>query len=554
MSNAKILLSVLLTGLLAGLLITPTAGLARQASADTLVTVNGEPITSADCDRLIMKVHQSSSTAGMTEDNLRNVLEKRVNDLLILQDALGMGLDQDPGFQTVLDDKLSRHAVDAFVADRFVPPVEVPEDSVQAFFERYFWQVQVRQLSVRTREQAEDLRRTVLSGADLDSLARAVSLDTHRLEGGLHKEKFWADIENVLRAEVRALEPGALSRVFPYREAFAFVRCEQKLPVRQEDLEGARQAITTALRTQARERAWQDFLARWCTTNTIEANPPVLARIQADSALVLTGEFLRDGSEPALICSDGSSVSEVELRRAISHQAMQNAQSGFASLLELARKSTEQDLVLENAARGEGYDQTTAAQTYYWQQWEQGLIEGYLAETVTDRIVFNRDEFESYYRRHEDRFRGPAEVKLDMLILEDEQQAIEAAGRLAAGADFAFIRKQYQPADSPPPGDSRYVPTSMFSQDIGVALEGMEPGQSSSALPIKMGWLIFQLKGRRQGQPLPLDDVEMQIRQVLFQEKFNDLLDERLALLRERSQIVRWSDRINAYFTPEQEG
>lgn len=549
MSEAKIVLYTVL----AGLLMAAVPAMAEQAPTDTLVTVNGEPITIEDCDRLIMQAHQSGST-GMTESHLRNLLDKRVNDLLILQDAMGMGLDEDPGFQEVLDGKMNRHAVDAFVAEKFTPSTEVPADSIQAFFERYYWKIQVRQLSVRTREQAEELRLAVLEGADLDSLARAVSLDTRRIEGGLHNLKFWGDVENVLRDAVRDLNPGDLSAVFPFREAFAFVRCEQELPADQADLDEFRQPITSVLRLQASERSWQDFLAGLRADFTIEANPPVLARILADSALVLTGEFLREGSDPVLTCSDGSAVSETELRRAISHEAMQNAQSAFAPLLETARERIEKELLLEKAALREGFHQTPSAQAYYWQEWEQGLIQGYLAETITDPMVFNREEFESYYRQHEDRFRGPTEVKLDMLLLEDEKQAQEAARRLADGADFSFIRKQYKPGDSAPLGDSRFVPVSMFSDDIIEALDSLEVGQSSPALTIKTGWLIFQLKGRRPGQPLPLDDVEMKIRQVLFQEKFNAQLDERLDLLRERSQIVRWSDRIETYFTPEQEG
>ena len=65
---------------------------------------------------------------------------------------------------------------------------------------------------------------------------------------------------------------------------------------------------------------------------------------------------------------------------------------------------------------------------------------------------------------------------------------------------------------------------------------------------ISTGWLVFQLTGRRPGQVRSLADVEMQIRQVLFQRKFNDLLDAHLNLLKERSDIVLFADRIEAYF------
>jgi parvulin-like peptidyl-prolyl isomerase len=76
----------------------------------------------------------------------------------------------------------------------------------------------------------------------------------------------------------------------------------------------------------------------------------------------------------------------------------------------------------------------------------------------------------------------------------------------------------------------------------------MRVGETSRALPIATGWLIFKLDGRRPGEVKSLDDVEMQIRQVMFQRKFNEELDRYLDLLREGSEIVLMQAKIDRYF------
>ena len=76
----------------------------------------------------------------------------------------------------------------------------------------------------------------------------------------------------------------------------------------------------------------------------------------------------------------------------------------------------------------------------------------------------------------------------------------------------------------------------------------MEQGETSSAIETHGGWMIFRLAGKRKGAVRPLAEVDMQIREVMFQRKFNELLDEHLSLLRERSEISMNQEAIDAYF------
>ena len=75
----------------------------------------------------------------------------------------------------------------------------------------------------------------------------------------------------------------------------------------------------------------------------------------------------------------------------------------------------------------------------------------------------------------------------------------------------------------------------------------MKVGESSQPMKMSMGWVIFKLAGKRPGEVPPMEAVEMEIRRVIYQQKFNSYLDEHLGLLKERSEIVEHPDRIEDY-------
>ncbi len=544
---------VLVSAVLLALVLTAGAVQAQQAPGDTLILVGADPITVADMDALVLEAHKSGRMEKGGAGLVYRLMEKRVNDLLILQDALAAGMDQEPEILDFEADKVREYAIQAYVRDNLTLPETAPEDSVRAFFDRFYWRIQVRQLSVRTRAEAEDLRREVLAGTDMDSLARAVSLDTKKLKGGLYKLLHWADVENIIRDQVRDLPVGGVSPVFPFREAFSFVRVEQRLPVDEDVFDKVHDKISASVLGIMRQRAWDDFVAAAVAKVPVTEDMGALFAIAADSALVLQGEFLKEDPRPVLAIREGPTVTVAELRRAISHEAMKDASRPFASIMSQARLDKKRELVLDYLATRAGYHDNEEVQKRVDKDWEEKLIETYLDEAVASRIRFKREEFEEFYRQNLDRFRGPDEVRLEILILDTEEQAREAAAKLAEGADFGYVFRQFNPGVDYTPGKSTYIKINQLSRKFREQLTDMKVGQSSKAVQMPMGWMVFQLADRRPGTPPPMAEVEMDIRKAIYQEKFNRRLDELLTKLKAGTRVVRYEDRIDAYFNPAKE-
>lgn len=521
---------------------------AVESAVDTLAVVNGEPVTSAHLDSLVMRSHQSGNLTRIGSGDLRRLLDKAINDRLILQEAYAMGMDQEEDLLAALDEKRTENAVKAFVAARFAMPDKVPGHELQAYFDRYYWKILLRQISVRTEAEAQDVREALLKGADMDSLARALSLDTQRYKGGLHNLKYWADVENVLREVARGLEINEVSQPFPFREAYAIIRVERRDPVDQEAFTRYKRSINAHLITEARKVAWQEFIADLLRETPVNVDEEVLASLREDADVIFRGEFLKQAERPALSIDADHYVTETKLRKEVSHTAMSSGTDPFETLLIRGIESAREKLVLGYYAEQDGYFETPEIIHKYTQDLKTALIEAYLAEVIVPQIVFKREEFEEYYTSHSDDFREADQVKLAIIVVQTEQEASEIEQRLAGGADFDFLKRQYEGTGSDQVSQAEWASVAIFSQEIQEELAQLKIGGTSQAIQTRTDWMLFKVIDRRVGELKDLADVEMRIRQVMFQRKFNQLLDEHLALLKEHSEIVLNQEAIDTYF------
>ncbi|MCA9730210.1 MAG: peptidylprolyl isomerase, partial [Candidatus Eisenbacteria bacterium] len=371
-----------------------------------LVTVNGESITAHDLDQELIASHMRMDEGDRGSHDYRGLVDKLIHDRLLVQEAYATGVDADPGVQRQLEEKLEQLAIRRYVRDHFQEPDSVSEAAVRDFFQQHYFKVQVRQLSMRTEEEVRDVAARIAAGADMDSLARALSLDTHRLTGGLRNLIYWADLETALRAPAEKLAVGQLSAPFPFREAYSVIRLEKRTDVDWDAYDTMAPGIRAGLQKEARERAWAQF------TNGLQDQYPVsvdrvaMGRIVADSAQVFSGVFLRESTAPVLSVDRDRSVSEADLRREISHQAMGAGKAPFDSLVRAGVDAKSRDMVLSYAAEQAGSFDAPDVQAAYAREETQILLQAYLAETLVPQIKFRRDEFQAYYDENKDRYRG----------------------------------------------------------------------------------------------------------------------------------------------------
>ncbi|MBD3336225.1 MAG: hypothetical protein GF355_11980 [Candidatus Eisenbacteria bacterium] len=521
---------------------------AAASEPAVLAVVNGDSVTAADLDELLIETHQQMTPERRSDFDFHRLLDKLINDRLILQQAEALGLREEPRLLEEPRENLEQAAIRSYVRDQFTPPDSAGDEAVRNYIETYYWKIQLRSISVEGKDEAERLREAVLSGAYMDSLARQHSQDRHAARGGLQELKPWANIPPIVRRHVEDLEIGQLSEPFSYRRRYSFFRVEDRQPVTDEEYETRAPGVRTYLTSEASTQALTDFVEAHVEQAGITEHHDVLADIEADSSDVLRDTFLNGSGRPALEIEGGHAVTEAELRRAISRTSMGAGDRSFAANFRAALGSKKQELALLAAADSAGYLEQPELQARYGRDVRDTLIEAYLHETIASRIRFNREEFRRYYEENPDQFRAPDEVLLGTLTIQEEAKAQEVHERLEQGGDFEFLRRLYAEQGRYAEETSKWVSVTAFNEDIRAEINRLPVGGTTPPFQTPQGWVLFKVKDRRRGEVKPMEEVEPQLREIFFQKKFNERLDEHMALLKERSEIRRFEDNIEAYF------
>ncbi len=530
--------------LLAGLLVFTVAAASAQ---DALVVVNGDSITTNDLDRLFAGIHSGMSHDKKMNFDYRKLVDRLVNDRLMLQEAEAIGLADDEAFVDFMADEKEKNIVRRFIKQNYRFDREVSDDAVADYFDKNYHKIQVRTISTPTRALADTLRELIESGAAMDSLAKLHSIDVHRYQGGAHSLKYYAEIENDVRAYLDDPKVGQLTGPVPYREAYILIRVEEIKPADREELPALSGYINGVLTTELRKTDWQEFVDSLIGTLDLTRNQALIDVMANSNTTVLDSSFM-SGSETVVASLAGrENLTDADLRYRTAKIAMNAATAPPDSLVNAAFQEWLRDKALVLAGEAAGLaDDPMIAKTLENTR-DSALVEIYLKETIVSQIVFNREEFTAYYNDHQEEFREPGKFYLRRMIVSDALKADSAYQMLQDGGDFDYVMDRFITEDRRLVEKSEWVSMNAFPEEIRKELESLPVGAASKPYQTPDGSIIFKVLEKKEGRLKEQDEVEMQIREVMFQRQFNKLLDETLALLKEHSEITYNDEAIDRY-------
>lgn len=519
-----------------------------EEPAELLVLVNGDSITTASLNHVIMKNHAAFQKMAKSGADYKNLLKKLVNDYLILQEAYSLSMDQEDWVVEFMDDKLNKKAMNSFIKDYYKPDLTVNEEDLDTFFRDYYFKLLIRTVSLNTKAEADTYYNMIIEGSPMDSIAEAVSIDSRKFQGGLHKIKFYADIDTVLRQEAIKLENQQVSSPFAFRDGYVILKLEKRFAPDTMDLKMLTNKLTGMLVGQKKEASWNKFIDSLIAASNVTVSDAILNKINSEGDILFTADFLKSSDSIAVTINDSHQLLESDLRTKISHTAMSH---GTKSIDQISKIALEQ-LIAENVVSSEslthGYRETEDAKNFYYEMLDSVLIENYLKEMVVSKITFNREEFNTYYIEHADDFKTPDRFQFDQLIFSTSDSAQYYIDRINTGSDFMFIKKQVIPGFKDEPVDVEWTTVTLLPENIQNDLKSIAPGHAVGPYEVRDGWLLFYVLNRSNGEVKPYETVEGDIRQIFFQKIFNEQLDAHLQVLMDNSEVKYFENKIKKYF------
>jgi peptidyl-prolyl cis-trans isomerase SurA len=208
-----------------------------------------------------------------------------------------------------------------------------------------------------------------------------------------------------------------------------------------------------------------------------------------------------------------------------------------------------------NLATMEELEKAVEAQGTPWEDYKTQLRNTLLTQEVIRREVGGRmdiptEEVKKYYEAHKEQFNRPEEVALAEIFLSTESKSPEETeavrtraddlrSRLVKGEDFVQLAKRYSTGSTADEGGELGVfERGQLSKQIEDAVFSLEKGQYSEVIQTKTGFEILKVVDHYQAGLQPLNKVEGEITNRLYQERMEPAMRTYLAQLREESYVM----------------
>lgn len=470
-------------------------------SADLEVAaVNGDPITIRDLRSQFKNRHGGHAKFLGGEEELRTFLGIAIEDRLLLQEAYEIGLDSDPAVKIEADAFEDGKAADFFVT------TEVEKKSVPTTEEiREVWQkygdflVQIREIGVRTRVEADEIRNGLLHGADVEKLARTCSLLKTRQRGGLRMAG-WGNGDPAREAVILALDAGDVSQVLEIDGGFEVLVVEGRVDAMRPEFETVREAIGAILgarKKEAREKAisaevWQKYHAVVVTDTSL---PAFRATFESNPETVVAkwdGGQLKAGQ--VMSRSELTSLADM-LPAAARLQVESRIRATSNSLL----------FALEARARKLNEAPEVAGPSNDFR--EKLMLDALYGEHILKGFKLADGEVRAYYDEHKTDFSEPEKRLLAQILMPSESGAKAIEAQLAKGADFAQLAKSksLDITTAPAGGELGWVAADHVPPTFKAVLQ-LGKGKVAKSVQTSAGWHLIRVNDIQPKRQLSFDE------------------------------------------------
>lgn len=165
---------------------------------------------------------------------------------------------------------------------------------------------------------------------------------------------------------------------------------------------------------------------------------------------------------------------------------------------------------------------------------------------VKSKIVITRDDIQAYYETHKQKYAGSRKYYLWNIFIKASEYERDAAlkeiqavaAELKQGASFEALVEQLNAASAPVKGtDLGLYRRDELTAQLQTVVENLKAGEYSQVLETNFGYQIIYVQNIQETPPKPLEELEADIRQILYNEYVDSRYQEWLGEMRAKSYI-----------------
>jgi len=176
---------------------------------------------------------------------------------------------------------------------------------------------------------------------------------------------------------------------------------------------------------------------------------------------------------------------------------------------------------------------------------KQLIINRLLNKTILYKIVVSSSEVKEYYNNNKNEFITPEQVRARHILVNSSSEAEKILKELKEGADFIELAKEKSICPSASEGgDLGYFSKGQMIKEFEDAAFALEVGELSPVVETQFGYHIIKLLDKKPETLINLEDAMQDIEEKLKLEKQDTAFIDYLNMLRDKSNIRIFEERI----------
>ena len=503
---------------------------------DAIASVDGEAITVEDLIYSLNVSHRVEDLSSAGELDISEFIQRLVDELLVVQEARRMGMEDYPETRKKVDAYVLRESVVRLYNDEILKKVTVSEAELRERFRRDHERFTLSMIAVASQEEAAGILERLTAGEDFGKLAREHSANFSK--EGEEKRLKRKEMSPALEKALIDLTAGEISGVISTGDkSFYIVKLIERQEAAEEEFEHVSNDIKNQLSKIKENKRGDEYLAELRAKADIEIDREVL------DSLELGKEESRQNSlkdERVLVKVNDTALTAGDFAAGIVPSQINSRERALNSWIDIQ--------VVNDEALRRQYELRSDLKDDLWRYKRQLLKKLFANKVIIPGINISREEVENYYVEHKEDFTKPGRYKIQQITLKTMQDALDALDSLNGGASFSWLAKRSSKDEfSSKGGAAGWQTKKDMPASAAKMIDTIKSGEISPVIEVNDNFRIIMLQEKSEPEFEELGVVMKSIQQRIFRKKYDEIYKGYVDRLKKDSRIEIYEEAVESY-------
>ncbi|HEC98574.1 MAG TPA: hypothetical protein ENI58_10580 [Nitrospirae bacterium] len=501
-----------------------------------LAVVDGEPITEEDLKYSLQIAHRREDLSSAGKLSLSEYVQKLIDDMLIIEEARRMGMEQDPQVQQAVKAYILRESVVKLYDEEISRKVSISDEDIPSYYKKNYEKFSLGIIEVSSEKEAGNIAGQLKKGADFSDLARKYSTH-HSGKNGVDVVLTRRSMPPYIGKTIAGLSPGELSDILKIRDKYYIVKLISRKEAPDEELKNVRKEIEKVVRKQKEKKRADQYLEYLRERAAIKVNKELLSAISQDKSDEEASNWSKD--KRAVADVNGSVLTAGEFAAMVKPYKGKSKENILNSWID--RK------VVDHEALSRHYETSPDLKKKIERYENQLLKQAFINKAIIPKIKISDKSLKEYYMKHREDFAEPDRFRVRQITVKTMDEARELLSSLKDGTDFSWLakKKSIDPA-GPEGGEVGWLTMQKFPGPVRKIVAALKTGGISPIFKFGSSYRIIRLQEKLKGKVLRFEEVRDAVYKAYFKERFNALRDEFVSKLKSEARIKVYDEAVKS--------